>query len=65
MRHAISLFKHVLDQGSPTWCPRTCSKRNISMINVFTFTSINTKIVEINWANIYIRTVYQTSSPSH
>ena len=28
--------------------PRTCSKNNINMINVFTLTNINTKIGEVD-----------------
>jgi len=52
-------------QGSPTWCaredyvgrPRACSKNNISMINVFTLTNINTKIIEGKLSQICISEV--------
>ena len=47
----------LLDQGSPTWCPRACSKNNISMINVFTLTNINTKIIEGKLSKIFISDV--------
>jgi len=35
------------------------------MINVFTLTNINTKIIEAKLSNFYYRSVYETSSPSH
>jgi len=37
--------------------PLACSKNNISMINVFTFTNINTKIIECKLSKIYISEV--------
>jgi len=39
---------------------RACSKNNISMINVFALTIIESKL-----SKLFIRSVYQTSSPSH
>ena len=35
-----------LHQESPTRCTRVCSNNNISMINVFTLTNIDTKTIE-------------------
>jgi len=37
--------------------PRACSKNNISMINVFTLTNINTKIIESKLSKIFISEV--------
>jgi len=34
--------------------PRACSKNNISMINLFTLTHINTKIIECKSSKIFI-----------
>jgi len=48
------LDKNDLHQGSPTWCPQACSENNISMINVFTLTNINTKIIEGKLSKILI-----------
>jgi len=44
--HQVACKDHV---GSP----RTCSKYNISMINVFTLTNINTKIIESNLSKAF------------
>jgi len=32
--------------------PMAYSKNNISMINVFTLTNINTKVIKVNWAKV-------------
>jgi len=58
---------NALIQGSPTWYPRitgcpqeyvsrprACSKNNISMVNVFTLTNINTKIIKDKLSKIFI-----------
>ena len=34
--------------------PRACSKNNISMVNVFTLTNINTKVIEGQLCKIFI-----------
>jgi len=47
----------ILEQGSPTWCPRDFSKNNISMINIFTLTNINTTIIEGKLSKIFISEV--------
>jgi len=62
-----------IHQGSATWCrgacghqvthkdqvghPRACYKNNISMINVFTLTNINTEIIEGKLNKIFISEV--------
>jgi len=61
MGSALALIS--LNQRSPTWCPqapgrpRVCSKIKISMINVFTLTNINTKIIEGKLSKIFISEV--------
>ena len=38
--------------------PRACSKNDISMINAFTLTNINTKIIESKLSKIFFSEVY-------
>ena len=57
--HQVAHYDHVSR-------PRACSKNNISMINVFRLTNINTKIIEGKLSELFISEgLYQTSSPSH
>jgi len=56
MRQTHHEYRHFTGNttpGSPTWCPRACSKNNISMINVFTLTNIDTKIIEGKLSKIF------------
>ena len=63
-------FGLLVEQWSPMWCrghqvarkdevgrPRTCSKNNISMINVLPLTNINTKIIKSKLSKIFISEV--------
>jgi len=37
---------------------KTCSKNNISMVNAFSLTKINTKIIESKMSKIFVSEVY-------
>ena len=47
----------MVPAGDHAGCPRACSKNNISIINVFTLTNINTKIIEGKLIKIFISNV--------
>jgi len=50
----------IINQESPTWCSWApghlwaCFKNDISMVNAFTLTKINTKIIEGKVSKIFI-----------
>jgi len=48
---------HQLARKDHVYRPRTCSKHNISMINVFKLTNINTEIFEDKFSKIFISEV--------
>jgi len=43
---------HYVARKDQVGRPMACSKNNISMINVFTLTNINTKVIKVNWAKV-------------
>jgi len=62
--HERSARGHQVARKDQVGGPRACFKNNVSMINVFTLTNINAKIIEGKMSKL-VTLVYQTSNPSH
>jgi len=56
--HQLGARGHQVARKDHVDRPRACSKNNISMINVFTLTNINTKRIEGKLSKIFISEVY-------
>ena len=52
--HHRGAHGHQVARKEQVGRPRPCSKNNISMINIFTLTNINTKIIESKLSKIFI-----------
>jgi len=57
MGHQRGAGGHQVARKEHVGRPRACSKNNISMINVFTLTNINTKIAESKLSKLFISEV--------
>jgi len=55
--HQRGARRHQVVRKNHVGHPRFCSENNISMINVFTLTNVNTKIIEDKLSKIFISDV--------